>query len=532
MHARQIFYAISSALIVTTLLLSLLWPPVLWAFVVIGPLMAIGIHDIVQVRRAILRNFPVIGHGRYLLEMVRPEIQQYFVESNIDGRPFERARRSVVYQRAKSERDTTPFGTQLDVYQIGYEWMNHSLAPAKAPETPPRIRIGGPDCTQPYDASTLNISAMSFGSLSRNAVMALNKGAKKGGFFHNTGEGSVSPYHLEHGGDLCWQIGTGYFGCRAADGGFDAALFKEVTSAPSIKMIEIKLSQGAKPGHGGILPAAKITPEIARIRGVPMGFDVISPPSHRAFSTPIGLCEFIGELRELSGGKPVGFKLCLGKRREFIAICKAILQTGIKPDFIQVDGGEGGTGAAPLEFTDRLGAPLAESLVFVHNALIGFNLRDDIKIIASGKVATGFDMAKRIAIGADLCVAARSFMFSVGCIQALRCNANDCPTGVATQEPEFVRGLDVEDKGQRAYSYQHHTVHSFMELIAASGLTHPDDLRPWHIHRRINQFDVKHYGEIYEYLQAGDLLADELPKTFHRAVRAAQADNWTAAKWR
>ena len=531
MHPRKLFYAISSTLIVLISLGSLAWPPILWAFVVVGPLMAIGLWDVLQTKHAIRRNFPVIGHGRYLLEMIRPEIQQYFIEDNIHGRPFDRNRRAVVYQRAKNVRDTTPFGTQLNVYDIGYEWMNHSLAPVEVPHDIPRIRIGGEDCSQPYDASVLNVSAMSFGSLSKNAVLSLNTGARRGGFYHNTGEGSVSPYHLQPGGDLCWQLGTGYFGCRAADGGFDADKFKDVASQPSVKMIEIKLSQGAKPGHGGILPAAKITPEIAKIRGVPMGFDVISPPSHKAFSTPIGLCEFIAQLRALSGGKPIGFKLCLGKRREFIAICKAMLQTGVVPDFIQVDGGEGGTGAAPIEFTDRLGAPLAESLVFVHNALIGFGLRDQVKIIASGKVATGFDMAKRIAIGADLCCSARAFMFSIGCIQALRCNANDCPTGVATQDAELMKGLDVLDKGERAYQFHHHTVESFMELIAASGLTHPDDLRPWHIHRRINQFDIKHYGELYEYLKPGDLLGDDLPSTFHRAVKAAQPESWDAARW-
>lgn len=531
MHPRQLFYVISSVLILTIALVSLFWPPVLWAFVVVGPLMAIGVRDVTQTKQAIRRNFPVIGHGRYLLEMIRPEIQQYFIEDNIHGRPFDRNRRAVVYQRSKDVRDTTPFGTQLDVYEIGYEWMNHSLAPVEVPHDPPRIRIGGKDCKQPYDASTLNVSAMSFGSLSKNAVLALNTGAKLGHFYHNTGEGSVSPYHLQPGGDLCWQLGTGYFGCRAADGGFEPQKFKDVASQPSVKMIEVKLSQGAKPGHGGILPAAKITEEIANIRGVPMGFDVISPPAHKAFSTPIGLLEFIAQLRELSGGKPVGFKLCLGKRREFISIVKAMQKTGITPDFIQVDGGEGGTGAAPIEFTDRLGAPLAESLVFVHNALIGFDLRKEVKIIASGKVATGFDMAKRIAIGADLCCAARSFMFSVGCIQALRCNANDCPTGVATQQAELVKGLDVDDKGNRAFQYHRNTVESFLHLIGASGLTHPDDLRPWHIHRRINQFDVKHYGEIYEYLQPGDLLGSDLPRTFARAVKAAQPDTWDTIRW-
>ena len=368
-----------------------------------------------------------------------------------------------------------------------------------------RIRIGGPACTQPYDASMLNISAMSYGSLSRSAVLALNEGARRGGFFHNTGEGGLSPYHLQPGGDLCWQIGTGYFGCRAADGGFDPAAFAERATLPQVKLIEIKLSQGAKPGHGGILPAAKVTPEISQIRRVPMGQDVLSPPAHRAFSTPLELCAFITQLRELSGGKPIGFKLAVGKRHEFLAICKAMVQSGVAPDFITVDGGEGGTGAAPLEFSNSVGAPLTEALIFVHNALVGCGLRGQIKVIASGKIITGFDMARRLAVGADLCNSARGMMFALGCIQALRCNSNHCPTGVATQDPSLERGLVVAEKAPRVEDFQRETVDALFELLAASGLHHPDDLRPEHVHRRVSASEVRHYGEFYHFLRPGEL---------------------------
>lgn len=502
-------------------------PTAYWAFAVVGPLVLIGVRDMLQQRHAILRNFPLVGHMRYLFEGIRPEIQQYFVESDLEGRPVNRIARSVVYQRAKQALSTVPFGTQNDVYAIGYEWMNHSLVPVETPKAHPRIIIGGPDCSRPYSASVLNIAAMSYGSLSSAAIRALSGGAKEGGFFHNTGEGGVSPHHLEGGGDLCWQIGTGYFGCRAADGGFDLAKFEETVHHDNVKLVELKLSQGAKPGKGGILPAAKITEEIARIRGVPMGIDVISPSAHTAFDTPIGLMEFIQTMRRASGGKPTGFKLCVGKRREFIALCKAMVETGITPDFISVDGGEGGTGAAPLEFTDSMGSPLVEGLVFVHNALTGYGLRDRIKVIATGKVMTGFAMAKRIAVGADLCAAARAFMFSLGCIQALQCNSNHCPTGVATQDPRLMRGLVVADKVSRVHHFHEGTVKAFMEMLGASGLTHPDHLRPWHIHRRVNQWKVQHYGEIFDYVGAGDLLSEPLPPSYARAARAASAHTFS-----
>ncbi len=526
---RKIFYGACSLGILGIWVGSLYWKPALWAFVILGPLMILGIYDVLQTKRTILRNFPILGHFRYILESIRPEIMQYFIETNQSGTPLNREQRSVIYQRAKGVRDTVPFGTQMDVYEAGYEWINHSLVPVHPKEEQPRVRIGGPQCTHPYDAAVLNISAMSFGSLSKNAILALSQGAKMGGFYHNTGEGGVSHHHLEGGGDLCWQIGTGYFGCRASDGGFSPDLYKETVSHPNIKLVEIKLSQGAKPGHGGILPAAKITPEIAKIRGVPMGQDVNSPPSHRAFSTPTGLLKFVKELRDLSGGKPIGFKLCIGRRREFLAICKAMVSTGILPDFITVDGGEGGTGAAPLEFSNRVGAPLTESLIFVHNALIGFDLRKDIRVIASGKVISGFDLTKRLAIGADLCNAARSMMVALGCIQALRCNSNDCPTGVATQDPDLVKGLHIPSKAERVHQYQNNTVEALVHMIGAAGIEHPKDLKPWHIHRRMDEFNVRHYGEVYDYLKPGDLLGDDLPDNFARAMCACSPDTFAYA---
>ena len=497
-----------------------------WSAAVVAPLFAVGLYDVLQTKKTILRNYPVIGHVRYAFESIRPEIQQYFIEQNLEGRPMNREERSVVYARSKNVLSTVPFGTQKDVYEVGYEWINHSICPAPKQQELPRVTIGGPQCTQPYAASLLNISAMSFGSLSRAAIRSLNSGAAKGGFFHNTGEGGCSPYHLEPGGDLCWQIGTGYFGCRNDDGTFSPELFAATATKPNVKLVEIKLSQGAKPGKGGILPAAKITEEIAAIRKVPMGADVISPAYHKMFSTPVGLLEFVQQLRELSGGKPVGFKLCVGKRREFFAICKAMIETGIQPDFITVDGGEGGTGAAPLEFSNSVGSPLVEGLVTVHNALVGFGLRDQIRVNATGRVMTAFGMAKRLAIGADLCSAARAFMLSLGCIQALRCNMNDCPAGVATQDPRLVHGLDVTRKSERVYRFHKETVKTLNELLAASGLTHPSELRPWHIHRRISSYQVRHYGEMYHYLNEGELLREPLPRGYERAVRAASAQSF------
>lgn len=521
---RHWFYAISAIVIVVAILFALVWPIAWFAFVGIAPVVLLGIRDSLQTRRAVLRNFPVIGHFRYLFESIRPEINQYFIESNTDGVPFSRELRSLAYQRAKRALETVPFGTQRDVYEIGYEWLNHSILAGHAPKIP-SIRIGEGRCKHPYDASVLNISAMSFGSLSANATRSLNGGAKIGGFYHNTGEGGVSDHHTEPGGDLCWQIGTGYFGCRNKDGTFSAEEFLKRATLPTVRMIEVKLSQGAKPGHGGILPAKKVTPEIAAIRGVDMGEDVLSPPHHTAFSTPNGLLEFVAKLRELSG-KPVGFKLCIGHRAEFLAICKAMVATKIVPDFISVDGGEGGTGAAPLEFSNSIGTPLVEGIVFVHNALEGFGLRKQIRIIASGKIITGFQMAQRIAAGADLCNSARGFMFSLGCIQALRCNSNDCPVGVATQDPGLEKGLVVTHKTQRVANYHEATVRAFLETLGAAGLTHPDMLRPWHIHRRTSATEVETYAEIYRYLADGELLGKNVPKEWQRPLSMASAESF------
>jgi len=523
---RRAFVASSAAALVLVSVTALVWPPVLWSLVVIVPLIARGVADMVQTRQAVRRNFPLLGHARYLLEQIRPEINQYFVESNHDGRPFSRNDRSVVYQRAKGELDTLPFGTQRDVYAVGYEWINHSLAPVHPDHSRSRVLVGGRACTQRYSASIFNVSAMSYGSLSKNAILALNAGAQAGGFAHNTGEGGLSPYHLEPGGDLIWQIGTGYFSCRTPDGHFSPDAFVKRAALPNIKMIEVKLSQGAKPGHGGILPAAKLTPEIIEIRGVVPGEDVISPPAHTAFTTPIGLLLFLQQLREASGGKPVGFKLCVGKRHEFFGIVKAMLESGILPDFITVDGAEGGTGAAPLEFSDSVGTPLSEGLAFVHYALVGAGLRDQIRLIASGKVNTGFQIATKAALGADMCNAARAMMFALGCIQALRCNTNHCPTGVATQDPDLVGGLHVGDKSTRVARFHRETVRSFFEVLGAAGLQDPSELKPWYVMRRVNSGEVRSYHDIYTPIEPGALLTSSVNGSIGHAWNAARPDRF------
>jgi len=525
---RKQFIIIVAVVLVLQIIFGFIYRPTLWLAIITLPLIGLGLRDCFQTKHAVLRNFPIIGHFRYLLEEIRPEIQQYFVESDTSGRPFDRTQRSLVYQRAKDVRDTVPFGTLHDVYEVGYEWFNHSMIPLHLDDADMRVTVGGPACTQPYSASIFNISAMSFGSLSKNAVLALSNGARLNNFAHNTGEGGISPYHLEGGGDLIWQIGTGYFGCRTPDGNFNPDGFAKRASHPNVKMIEIKLSQGAKPGHGGILPAAKVTPEIAAIRDVPLGEDVLSPPYHSAFSTPIGLLEFVDQLRGLSQGKPIGFKLCVGKRREFLAVCKAMVETGITPDFIAVDGGEGGTGAAPLEFTNRIGAPLTESLIFVHNALVGYGLRDQIRIIASGKVTSGYTMVKRLALGADICYSARGMMMAVGCIQALKCNSNHCPVGVATQDSGLMAGLVPEDKQERVANFHREMLTSVCEMIGAMGLAHPRELQPWHIMRRTSSTDIRHYGEIYEFLEDESLLTEPYPKSFERANQAAAAGTFAS----
>ena len=523
---RRLFVQIVIAVLAIVGVVGWFWHPFLWTLIVIAPLIAVGVADMTQTRQAVRRNFPVIGHGRYLLESIRPEINQYFVESNNDGRPFSRNDRSVVYQRAKGDLDTLPFGTQRDVYAPGYEWINHSLAPKHPDTSSARVLVGGPQCTQPYSASIFNVSAMSYGSLSKNAVLALNGGAKIGGFAHNTGEGGLSPYHLEPGGDVIWQIGTGYFSARDKLGNFSMEEFTKRATLPTVKMIEVKLSQGAKPGHGGILPAAKLTQEIIDIRGVEPGRDVISPPAHTVFSTPRGLLEFVQQLRVASGGKPTGFKLCIGKRREFLAIVKAMLETGLLPDFITVDGAEGGTGAAPIEFSDSVGTPLNDALAFVHGSLVGAGLRSQIRVIASGKVNTGFQIATKVALGADMCNAARAMMFALGCIQALRCNSNQCPTGVATQDPELVAGLHVGDKAQRVARYHKATVHSFFEVLGAAGCERPSDLNPWNVMRRVSTTEIRNYSEIYASVEPSSLLAAAPAGPLARAWAAASPDRF------
>lgn len=526
---RKLFFIFS---IVTSALLILaaifISVNALFGFVIIGPLIAMGIQDIVQTKQSLKRNFPVLGRLRYVFEDMRPKIQQYFVENDTDGAPINRIDRSVIYQRAKKQIDTTPFGTQLNVYAEGYEWMSHSIAPLDFHKLDhhPRVRIGNKDCKQPYDASVLNISAMSFGSLSGNAVESLNAGAKIGGFAHNTGEGGISPHHLKNGGDIIWQVGTGYFGARDTDGNFSPTAFAANATRPEVKMIELKLSQGAKPGHGGILPAKKNTPEIAAIRMVKPYTTVFSPPFHSAFSTPRELILFVQKMRELSGGKPVGFKLCIGRKSEFISICKAMVELDLYPDFITVDGGEGGTGAAPPEFSNFVGMPLLDALAFVDNMLRGFNIRHHIKIDCSGKVFTGFHMVRAISLGADLCNSARAMMMALGCIQALECNRNTCPTGVATQDEALIKGLVIDDKKVRVANFHKHTVESFVELLGAAGLDSPTKLNRHQITRRVFMNEVKTLEEIYPSVATGALLSSEMPERYRMSVQAASADKF------
>ena len=515
-----------------------------WPIVVIaGLLTLVGLVDLSQTRHAIRRNYPVIGHFRFLIESIRPELRQYLFEDDTQAMPFSRNQRSIVYQRAKLELDKRPFGTQLDVYAIGYEWINHSMAPAPLQHHDFRVAVGQvakptdaeghvdkPGVLKPYAASVFNISAMSFGALSANAIMALNQGAKMGGFAHDTGEGSISQYHRVHGGDLIWEIGSGYFGCRNPDGSFSDERFVENATIDQVKMIEIKLSQGAKPGHGGVLPGAKVSIEIARARGVTAGVDCISPARHGAFSTPIGLLQFVDKLRRLSGGKPTGFKLCIGHPWEFFGIAKAMIETGITPDFIVVDGGEGGTGAAPVEFTDHVGAPLLEGLQLVHNTLVGLNLRDQVRIGASGKIITAFDIVRTMALGADWCNAARGFMFALGCIQSQSCHTDRCPSGVATQDPLRQRALVVPDKAKRVQTFHDETLHALAELVAAAGLMHPIELGPQHIVRRVAQNEVRLLSMVAQFIRPGSLAEGRYEhKVFEIFWPMARADSFSPA---
>ncbi|MCW0216436.1 MAG: FMN-binding glutamate synthase family protein [Pseudonocardia sp.] len=488
-------------------------------------LLVLAVADVVQTRHSILRIYPVVGHLRFLLESIRPELQQYFVERNFDGRPYDRDTRSIVYQRAKGIAGEKAFGTERDVNEVGYEYLVHATTPVAPPAAPHRVRIGGPDCTQPYDMALLNVSAMSFGALSATAIRALNTGAARGGFAHDTGEGGLSRYHLEHGGDLVWELGSGYFGARTRDGDFDPDMFADKAAHTSVKCVSLKLSQGAKPGIGGVLPGAKVTAEIAAARAVPEGETCVSPARHRVFATPRELVVFLARMRELAGGKPVGFKLCVGSRVDLLAICKAVLAEGTAPDFVIVDGAEGGTGAAPLEYSDHVGTPLTEGLMTVHNALVGAGLRDRVRIGAAGKVATGSDIVKRLIQGADYTNAARAMMMATGCIQSQRCHTNLCPVGVATQDPRRVRALDVPDKSRRVQRYQEATVAQAQQIMASMGCRTPAELVPQQLMRRIGHMDTRSYGELFDWLSPGELLAQP-PQGWAADWKAADPDRF------
>ena len=501
----------------------------LWPVTLITTLLSlVGLNDLRQSHHAVRRNYPILGNIRYLIETIRPEIRQYLIEGDDDKLPFSRAQRSLVYARAKNESAEKAFGTLNDAYKPGFEFISHSMLPVNTPDPASfRIAIGGPQCRLPYSASIFNISAMSFGALSANAIAALNRGARMGRFAHDTGEGSISPYHREHGGDLIWEIGSGYFGCRTEDGRFDPQRFAEQARSAQVKMIEVKLSQGAKPGHGGILPGHKVSREIAQTRGVREGEDCISPAAHSAFRTPVELLQFIASLRELSDGKPVGFKFCLGHPWEFMGIAKAMLATGITPDFIVVDGKEGGTGAAPREFSDNMGVPMREGLMFVHNTLVGLNLRASIRIGAAGKIVSAFDIASVLAIGADWVNSARGFMFAIGCIQSQSCHTNKCPTGVATQDPLRQRALVVPDKAQRVFNFHHNTLRALAEMLAAAGLEHPAQLEAKHLVRRISATEIKLFSQMHVFLKPGELLTGEVNGQFYsRMWQLARADSF------
>jgi glutamate synthase domain-containing protein 2 len=504
------YYALAAAVAATavSLVAALYDPRWLLLTCVAGALSGLGLYDLVQTTHTILHNYPILAHFRFFFETIRPQIRQYFIEGDNEAVPFSRAQRLLVYRRAENIEGHQPFGTGKDLYLAGYEWINHSLRPVNIEDPNFRVMVGGRDCTQPYFCSVFNISAMSFGSLSANAILALNMGAKLGGFAHDTGEGAISRYHLEHGGDLIWEIGSGYFGCRTADGKFDSDKFSENARSPQVKMIEIKISQGAKPGRGGVLPGAKVTAEIAEARGVKVGVDCHSPARHSAFSTPLELLAFVVRLRELSGGKPIGFKFSLGHPWEFFGICKAMVETGVKPDFIVVDGGEGGTGSAPMEFTDHIGTPLQEALLLVHNTLVGLNLRDEIRIGASGKIISAFDIARAMALGADWCNAARGFMFALGCVQSRSCHTNRCPTGVTTQDPLRQRALIPANKGTRVYNFHRNTLKALAELTGAAGLSHPNEFDPRHFVRRISVHEIRLVANLHSFLKPGELLAN------------------------
>ncbi len=515
-----VFFAVL-ALMFASLMLANLHPIWFLPAIIFGAFTMYGVFDLVQSTHALWRNYPVLGRARWVFEFMRPYLRQYLVEGETDGMPFNREQRSLVYRRAKNVQASEPFGSHVDFNEARYEWLNPSLAAVDAKPENLRVLIGGKDCKQPYSASVFNISAMSFGSLGSHAISALNLGAAKGGFYHDTGEGAISPYH-KLGGDLVWEIGSGYFGCRDSDGNFNAERFAKNARQDCVKMIEIKLSQGAKPGHGGILPGSKVTREIAETRGIALGETCISPPYHKAFSTPVEMMHFIANLRELSGGKPIGFKLCIGHRWEFLAMVKAMLETQIKPDFIVIDGGEGGTGAAPVEFQDHIGTPLRSGLIFARNALVGAGIKDEIKLGASGKIISAFGLAAAMAVGADYCNSGRGFMFALGCVQSLSCHTNHCPTGIATQDKLLQRGLVIADKADRVYHFHLNTVRALAEVIGAAGLHHPEDLQPCHIFHRVSATRALPADEVYELLDEGELLKN--PQTTVLAEDWARAD--------
>jgi len=503
--------------------------PFRWALVLFLPLSAITLLDFFQRRHALRRNYPLIARVRWLFEDLRPFFRSYIVEAENEGRPFSIDERSLVYARAKGQIDSHPMGTELDVYSHEYQWLGHSMAPADECPHSWHIRIGGPDCTQPYDSALLNISAMSFGSLSARAIEALNKGAAIGGFAHDTGEGGVSRYHRVHGGHLIWEIGSGYFGCRTPDGAFDKDRFAQTAALDQVKMIEIKLSQGAKPGHGGMLPASKVSAEVAQARGIALGEDCNSPARHSAFSTPTELLEWIAQLRGLAKGKPVGIKLCVGLPHEILAITKAMLETQITPDFIVIDGAEGGTGAAPQELTDNVGMPLREGLILVRNALVGSNLRGRVKLGVAGKIHSGAGMARAFALGADWCNSARAFMFSLGCIQSMHCHTGNCPTGVATQIDWRQEGLVVEDKARRVARFQKETIHSLREIVVAMGLTRPWDISYRDTWLRTDSVKAGPMNEVYKFLEPGQLIDDPDSTQYARDWMQARTDSFRKA---
>ncbi|KPN20095.1 glutamate synthase [Xanthomonas sp. Mitacek01] len=523
--ARYLVFAACVVLALVSIFFAATQQSVGWSIAAVPllALVALGTYDIVQTRATLRRTYPLTAHFRYGLESFRPEIRQYFIEDDQDEVPFSRQQRALVYQRAKNVSDVVPFGSELPMYGTQYEWINHSLVPAHADSHDFRVPVGD-ERAQPYAASVFNISAMSFGSLSANAIRALNLGAKQGNFFHDTGEGAISPYHREHGGDLVWEIGSGYFGCRDAKGRFDEDLFARHAAEPQVRMVELKLSQGAKPGHGGMLPGAKVTPEIAQTRGIPVGQDCESPAAHTTFSTPLGLLEFVERMRTLSGGKPAGFKLAIGHPWEWFGIARAMLDSGILPDFIVVDGAEGGTGAAPSEFINHVGLPLQEALMLVHNTLVGIGLRDRIRVAAAGKITSGFDIARTLAMGADWCNAGRGFMFALGCIQSRTCHTDHCPTGVATQDPARWRLLDVPDKANRVFHFHQNTLRALRDMLGAAGLEHPMQIGPEHILRRVSPTEVRSLAALYRFLEPGELLTGvpehAVFKTFWPTARA------------